>query len=65
MIESAGGAGYGPPQEREPELVLRDVSEGYVSEEAARRDYRVSVRPEDGRLSIDGGETTRLRASRP
>jgi N-methylhydantoinase B len=65
MIESAGGAGYGPAQEREPELVLRDVREGYVSVEAARRDYRVSIRRDNGRFSIDGEETARLRAAAP
>ncbi|MBS1676433.1 MAG: hydantoinase B/oxoprolinase family protein [Actinobacteria bacterium] len=34
-----GGAGYGPPAERDPDAVREDVREGYVSEEAARADY--------------------------
>jgi N-methylhydantoinase B len=34
-----GGGGYGPPSERDPELVWADVREGYVSEEHARRHY--------------------------
>jgi N-methylhydantoinase B len=38
-ILTGGGGGYGPPAERDPEAVRRDVSEGYVSAEAARRDY--------------------------
>jgi N-methylhydantoinase B len=38
-IMTGGGGGYGPPAERDPEAVLRDVSEGYVSAEAACRDY--------------------------
>jgi N-methylhydantoinase B len=34
-----GGGGWGPPEERDPEAVLADIREGYVTEEAARRDY--------------------------
>ena len=34
-----GGGGYGPPAERERELVARDLRRGYISAEAARRDY--------------------------
>jgi N-methylhydantoinase B len=36
---TGGGGGYGPPRERERELVERDVRDGYVSREAARRTY--------------------------
>jgi N-methylhydantoinase B len=38
-ILTGGGGGYGSPAERDPEAVRRDVREGYVSAEAARRDY--------------------------
>ncbi len=38
---TAGGGGYGDPRERDPEAVRRDVAEGYVSAEAARRVYGV------------------------
>jgi N-methylhydantoinase B len=38
-ILTGGGGGYGPPAERPPEAVRRDVALGYVSPEAARRDY--------------------------
>jgi N-methylhydantoinase B len=34
-----GGGGYGPPSERDPESVLEDVREGYVSEAEARKHY--------------------------
>jgi N-methylhydantoinase A/oxoprolinase/acetone carboxylase beta subunit/N-methylhydantoinase B/oxoprolinase/acetone carboxylase alpha subunit len=61
MIESAGGGGYEPATEREPDLVLRDVIQGFVSNHAARASYRVALRWENGRLSIDEAETTRLR----
>ena len=39
-----GGAGYGDPRERDPARVLDDVVNGYVSIEAAARDYGVVVR---------------------
>ncbi len=42
-IMTGGGGGYGPPLEREPDAIRRDVLEGYVSREAARRDYGVDV----------------------
>lgn len=38
-----GGGGYGDPFERDPERVLEDVINGYVSIEAAERDYGVVV----------------------
>ncbi|RME28040.1 MAG: hydantoinase B/oxoprolinase family protein, partial [Deltaproteobacteria bacterium] len=43
LMEAAGGGGFGNPLEREPELVAKDVREGYVSEEAARREYGVEL----------------------
>ena len=42
-IMSGGGGGWGPPAERDREAVRRDVREGYVSAEAARRDYGLRV----------------------
>ena len=39
-----GGAGYGDPLAREPERVLADVVDGYVTIEGARREYGVVVR---------------------
>jgi N-methylhydantoinase B len=42
-ILTGGGGGYGPPAERDREAVRRDLAEGYVSAEAARRDYGVTV----------------------
>jgi N-methylhydantoinase B len=43
-LRTTGGGGWGDPFEREPELVLRDVVQGRVSEEAAERDYGVVIR---------------------
>ena len=43
---TCGGGGYGPPEEREPQLVLRDVRNGMVSLERARTVYHVAVDPD-------------------
>jgi hypothetical protein len=58
-LRSPSGGGYGPPHERPPENVARDVREGYVSPDSARSAYGVAVR-EDG--TVDEAETGRLRA---
>ncbi len=47
ILELPGGAGYGDPHGRPPELIARDVMDGLVSRDAARRDYGVTVR-DDG-----------------
>jgi N-methylhydantoinase B len=39
-----GGGGYGDPFERDPEKVLWDVIEGYITPEHAERSYGVAVR---------------------
>ncbi len=62
---SAGGGGYGAPEQRLPERVLRDLTEGYISIERAESVYRVAVdgdpaRPES--LVIDTVRTEELRA---
>lgn len=57
---TCGGGGYGPPAERDPALVLRDVLEGKVSAARARELYRVAVDLE--RRAVDEEETGRLRA---
>jgi N-methylhydantoinase B len=38
-IRLGGGGGYGPPSERDPELVRRDCREGYTTLEHARKHY--------------------------
>jgi N-methylhydantoinase B len=42
-IMTGGGGGFGPPSGRDPEAVRRDVLEGYVSPDAALRDYGIRV----------------------
>jgi N-methylhydantoinase B len=38
-VRTGGGAGWGPPEERPADAVLADVAAGYLTEEAARRQY--------------------------
>jgi N-methylhydantoinase B len=48
-MRTCGGGGYGPPRERNPQLVRQDVIEGKVSPPRAREVYGVSTEdlPED------------------
>jgi N-methylhydantoinase B len=46
-VQTGGGGGYGPPNERALELVKRDFLRGYVSRMSAERDYAV-VLDDDG-----------------
>lgn len=59
---SPGGGGYGNPYERDPAAVERDVRLGFVSSEAARRDYGVEIASSG---SIDEVATAKLRTNRP
>ncbi len=58
-IDAPGGGGYGNPLERDPELVVNDVIEGYISIESARKDYGVAVDPVT--FEINEAETKKLR----
>jgi N-methylhydantoinase B len=42
-VETGGGGGYGPPAERALSRIQQDLDAGYISAEAAMRDYGVSV----------------------
>ncbi|RLG53942.1 MAG: hydantoinase B/oxoprolinase family protein [Thermoproteota archaeon] len=60
VVRTPGGGGYGSPLERSIELVLKDVRNGLVSPEAARRHYGVAVDPRT--LAVDYEETRKLRS---
>jgi N-methylhydantoinase B len=62
---SAGGGGYGDPLERDPQAVLDDVIDGYVTIPRALKDYGVVVRELEADLDvyeIDAAETEAARA---
>jgi N-methylhydantoinase B len=39
IVSMPGGGGMGPPADRDPEAIGRDIRLGYISKEAAERDY--------------------------
>jgi len=43
LLETGGGGGHGDPLQRPTQQVLQDVRDGFVSIEAARRDYGVDI----------------------
>ena len=61
-----GGAGWGNPLKRDPQKVLDDVLDEYVSLESAERDYGVVLegRLDDYTLRVDEEATKRLREQR-
>jgi len=61
-IDAPGGGGYGDPFERDPEMVLQDVIEGYVSIESAQDDYGVVIDP--GTLTLNIDATKKLRTEK-
>lgn len=64
---SPGGGGYGDPLEREPERVLDDVVNEYVSLQAARDNYGIVIKELDRRrllYEIDHDATAKLRSTR-
>jgi N-methylhydantoinase B len=61
LVEVGGGGGFWDPCERDPERVLADVRSGYVSLEAARRDYGVVIHQNGRRFELDGKATEELR----
>jgi N-methylhydantoinase B len=59
FVRTCGGGGFGNPYERDPELVLEDVLQEYVSLEAAKRDYGVVITSD---MKLDFKATEKLRA---
>lgn len=57
----ASGAGYGNPNQRNPQAVLEDYIDGYVTKEGAARDYGVVI--QNG--AIDERNTDELRRGQP
>lgn len=60
-IRYPGAAGQGDPLERDPELVLEDVQEGYVTVEGAEQFYQVAINGEGEDATLDSARTAELR----
>jgi N-methylhydantoinase B len=63
-LYSGGGGGWGDPNEREPQAVLEDVIQGYVSRASAENDYGVVIEGRGKQLVFDESKTRELRAQR-
>ena len=61
-LRSGGGGGFGPPLERPIDDVAHDVRQGYVSPEAAFRDYGVVC--DAATLAVDVEASERIRAAK-
>ena len=57
-LELPGGGGIGDPRTRDPQRVLDDVLDGFITAQQARRDYGVVI-DVDGRLDLAGTERLR------
>ncbi len=66
MYDYGGGGGWGNPLDRNPQAVLDDVLDEYVSVAGAERDYGVAFSGslEDLTLAVDATRTDELRAAR-
>ena len=53
-LETPGGGGYGDPFERDPDAILSDIKDGYVSVESAKHQYGVII---DQNGDIDHAQT--------
>lgn len=60
-VVTGGGGGWGKAVDRDPELVLYDVRNEFVTADEARDVYRVAVHPRKGGWEIDHQETATLR----
>ena len=63
-LETPGGGGYGNPLDRDPEFVVSDVAESYVSAAAAEERYGTVVRQEGGTYALDRAATETARRER-
>jgi N-methylhydantoinase B len=58
-FQTGGGGGYGSPLERDPEMVLEDAINGYVSVKSAKDEYGVVFKKDD--MKVDEKATLKLR----
>ena len=63
-LDTPGGGGLGEALSREPARVASDVNEGYVTLEAAERDYGVVLARKGRGYDVDEAATAKLRAGR-
>lgn len=60
-VATGGGGGYGDPLERDPERVLEDVRDGYISAATAESAFGIVVVGEAGDRQVDREATEAAR----
>ena len=60
---TGGGGGWGSPLERDPQLVLADIRNGFIDAAQAQAVCRVVVVERAGELAVDQQQTEQLRAA--
>ena len=58
-LRQPGGGGFGPARERDPAHIDADLRDGYISPEAARRDYTVVLDPNNEQVDAEGTRVLR------
>ena len=61
QLKTGGGGGFGDPLERDPDKVLSDVTDGYVSAEQAKNDYGVVI--DETQMKVNHESTKSLRGA--
>lgn len=59
VLRLPGGGGFSNPTLRDPQRVLEDVRQGYVSLSGAKTDYGVIINPDSMTIDIDATQATR------
>jgi N-methylhydantoinase B len=62
-LDTPGGGGLGSPLAREPQRVLNDVRNGYVTQQRAREAYGVAIDAADGDFILNDAQTRELRSN--
>ena len=62
VLSLPGGGGFGSPLERDPQRVLADVKQGYISLESAEKDYAVIINA--ATMTVDEAATAARRKER-
>lgn len=61
VLRTAGGGGYGEPNHRSPEKVVRDVREGFIDIQRAREQYGVVIDAATGEADLEATKALRDR----
>jgi N-methylhydantoinase B len=62
LARSGGGGGWGDPFDRDPQMVLEDVLDEYISIECAEKNYGVVIDRES--MKVDEEKTRRCRGKK-